>query len=209
METAFKSKMRFRQFAPSKFGSIVTIVRFASIQTMIYDFRSVWLKLNGAKDCFHMQTSFYLLLTVFLVLCVFMSGLILIQRGRGGGLASAFGGAGGNTAFGSKTGDVLTWATAVVFLLFMLMAIGLNVMGEKIHENRVVGSGGTSPVLPSSPTEGPTRAVPTSEAPAATTTQAASSEIVPSDTNALPPETEKPTESLPANSTGDSPTTQP
>ena len=35
------------------------------------------------------------------------------QKGRGGGLASAFGGAGGNTAFGSKTGDVLTWISIV------------------------------------------------------------------------------------------------
>ncbi|HQY89851.1 MAG TPA: preprotein translocase subunit SecG, partial [Tepidisphaeraceae bacterium] len=83
-----------------------------------------------------MNTSFYLLLVAFLVLCLFMCGLILIQRGRGGGLASGFGGAGANTAFGSKTGDVLTWTTAIVFAVFVAMTIGLNMMAERIHNGR-------------------------------------------------------------------------
>src|SRR5260370_32208441 len=62
----------------------------------------------------------------YLVVCLFLTLWVLIQKGRGGGLASAFGGAGGNTAFGSKTGDVLTWATSVVFGIFLLLAIVLN-----------------------------------------------------------------------------------
>ena len=45
-------------------------------------------------------------------------------------LSSAFGGAGGSTAFGSKTGDVLTWATSVVFGVFMLLAIALNLVAN-------------------------------------------------------------------------------
>ena len=51
--------------------------------------------------------------------------------GRGGGLASAFGGGSGNTAFGSKTGDVLTWATSVIFGLFLLLAVSLNLLANK------------------------------------------------------------------------------
>jgi preprotein translocase subunit SecG len=74
---------------------------------------------------------FFLFITLFLIVCLFMILLVLIQKGRGGGLASAFGGMGGNTAFGSKTGDVLTWATSVVFGIFLLLAITLNVMAEK------------------------------------------------------------------------------
>ena len=50
-----------------------------------------------------------------LIVSLFLILLVLIQKGRGGGLSSAFGGGGGNTAFGSKTGDVLTWATSIVF----------------------------------------------------------------------------------------------
>ena len=37
---------------------------------------------------------------------IFMILLILVQRGRGGGLAGALGGMGGSSAFGAKAGDV-------------------------------------------------------------------------------------------------------
>ena len=67
---------------------------------------------------------------LFIIVCLFLILLVLIQKGRGGGLASAFGGAGGNTAFGSKTGDVLTWATSIVFGIFLVLAIVLNLMAN-------------------------------------------------------------------------------
>jgi preprotein translocase subunit SecG len=73
---------------------------------------------------------FYLTLVLFLLVCLILILLVLIQKGRGGGLASAFGGGGGNTAFGSKTGDVLTWATSIVFGVFLLLAIFLNLLAN-------------------------------------------------------------------------------
>src|SRR5829696_3032291 len=77
---------------------------------------------------------FWLTLVLFVFVCLFLILLILIQKGRGGGLASAFGGAGGNTAFGSKTGDVLTWATSVVFGIFLLLAVALNLLANARQE---------------------------------------------------------------------------
>src|SRR3954463_9805566 len=69
--------------------------------------------------------------TLFGVISCFLILLVLIQKGRGGGLSSAFGGGGGgSTAFGAKTGDVLTWATSIVFGVFMLLAIGLNLVAN-------------------------------------------------------------------------------
>lgn len=47
-------------------------------------------------------------------LSVFLILLVLIQRGRGGGLTGALGGAGGQSAFGSKAGDTFTVITVVV-----------------------------------------------------------------------------------------------
>jgi preprotein translocase subunit SecG len=73
---------------------------------------------------------FYISMLIFLLICVFLVMLVLIQKGRGGGLASAFGGAGGNTAFGSKTGDVLTWATSILFGLFLFLAVTLNLLAN-------------------------------------------------------------------------------
>ena len=66
-----------------------------------------------------------ILTVLFGAVAFFMMLLILLQKGRGGGLSSAFGGAGGNTAFGTKTGDVFTWATAVIFAVFLLLSMAL------------------------------------------------------------------------------------
>lgn len=75
---------------------------------------------------------FWLCLVLFITLSLFLILLILIQKGRGGGLAGAFGGGGGggNTAFGSKTGDVLTWTTSVAFGLFLVLAVSLNLLAD-------------------------------------------------------------------------------
>jgi preprotein translocase subunit SecG len=62
-------------------------------------------------------------MVLFLVTAVLLSLLVLVQRGRGGGLAGAFGGAGGSSAFGTKTADIFIKATAVLGGIFFLLAI--------------------------------------------------------------------------------------
>lgn len=49
-------------------------------------------------------------------LSIFLILLILVQRGRGGGLAGALGGPGGQSAFGTKAGDLFTRITSFVAL---------------------------------------------------------------------------------------------
>src|SRR5437667_4842394 len=56
-----------------------------------------------------------LLLGLFLIL------LVLIQRGKGGGLAGAFGGVGGSSAFGSRAGDVFTRVTIAVAAVWIIL----------------------------------------------------------------------------------------
>lgn len=60
---------------------------------------------------------------VFIVVCLLLIMVVLLQKGRGGGLGAAFGGA-GSSAFGTRTGDVFTWITIVLTALFLLLAIG-------------------------------------------------------------------------------------
>ena len=78
----------------------------------------------------------WIFFVLFLFVSVIMILLVLVQKGRGGGLSSAFGGGGGNTAFGAKTGDVLTWATSIVFALFVFIAIALNLFVAKLPHNQ-------------------------------------------------------------------------
>lgn len=111
---------------------------------------------------------FYSLLVLFMVVCLFLILLVLIQKGRGGGIASAFGGMGGNTAFGSKTGDVLTWATSVVFGVFLLLAIVLNLLANYQSDARKRAMGGT-PAADVAPT--PAESTPVALPPAAPGTQ--------------------------------------
>jgi preprotein translocase subunit SecG len=57
---------------------------------------------------------------------LFLILLVLVQRGRGGGLAGALGGMGGQSAFGTRAGDTFTWityATALVWIVLAALAI--------------------------------------------------------------------------------------
>ena len=49
-----------------------------------------------------------------LIVGILLIFLVLIQRGKGGGLAGAFGGAGGSSAFGSRAGDLFTRVTLIL-----------------------------------------------------------------------------------------------
>ena len=66
----------------------------------------------------------YLLMTLLMFSGLFLIGLILLQRGRGGGLAGAFGGMGGQSAFGTKAGDVFTRITIGVASAWILLCAG-------------------------------------------------------------------------------------
>jgi len=50
--------------------------------------------------------------------------LVLVQNDEGGGIGGMFGG-GANTAFGSRSGNVLTRATTVLGSLFLIISLGL------------------------------------------------------------------------------------
>ena len=94
---------------------------------------------------------YWIFLPLFLFVCFIMILLVLIQKGRGGGLSSAFGGSGGNTAFGAKTGDVLTWATSVVFALFVVLAVILSLVCDKLSTHNATAPQAQQAPMPGSP----------------------------------------------------------
>ena len=67
--------------------------------------------------------------------------VVLIQKGRGGGLSGAFGGGLASGILGSKTGDFLTWVTIGLAGMFIL----LSVLLAKFYKP-TISDFGTAPV---------------------------------------------------------------
>ena len=125
-----------------------------------------------------MSMWFSILTVLFILSSIILVLVILVQRPQGGGLAQAFGGASGggtDTAFGGRTGDVLTYLTMGAFALYLLVAIGLNVvdnqnstLGTQTEEQMIEPA-----LLPTDPTKttvAPTGTTPTTPASDATLT---------------------------------------
>jgi preprotein translocase subunit SecG len=60
---------------------------------------------------------------VLLLLSAFLILLVLIQRGKGGGLIGALGGAGGSSPFGSRAGDQFTRLTIYVAIAWLFLTM--------------------------------------------------------------------------------------
>jgi preprotein translocase subunit SecG len=74
---------------------------------------------------------YYLVAVLYVLACLMLVLVVLLQQGKGGDIASAFGGGGSQTAFGARAGaTVLTKATAILGTLFMIGALTLGIMGR-------------------------------------------------------------------------------
>ena len=78
-----------------------------------------------------MQFLNVLLYILLAVTSLFLICLVLIQRGKGGGLAGAFGGAGGSSAFGTKAGDVFTRVTMISAGVWIALNMLLVVLSNR------------------------------------------------------------------------------
>jgi preprotein translocase subunit SecG len=67
-----------------------------------------------------------ILAAIFVIGSVVLILVVLIQKGKGGGLSGAFAGGMASGILGSKTGDVLTWITISVASLFIVVALVLD-----------------------------------------------------------------------------------
>jgi preprotein translocase subunit SecG len=88
---------------------------------------------------------------IFVLCAVALVLIVLIQKGKGGGLGGVFGGGLASGILGSKTGDFLTWVTVSLVGLFLLLAGVL----AKFYKPTVSDFGGPAvqqqPVSPQQP----------------------------------------------------------
>jgi preprotein translocase subunit SecG len=83
-----------------------------------------------------------LLVTVHVIICLFLIGVVLLQQGKSADLAGAFGGQGSQTAFGPRgAANLLTKLTTWSAILFMFTSIGLTIMMSRRAADHSVLSG--------------------------------------------------------------------
>ena len=112
------------------------------------------------------------LLTMFFVLnCLVLIIVVLLQSGKAADLAGAFGGAGSQTAFGPRgAASVLSQATTWCAIMFMVCALAMVVRVDRSVEN---GEGGGSILQQFSKPATKTTPAPANSAPAPATQQPA------------------------------------
>ena len=87
---------------------------------------------------------YYLVAAIYVVVCLVLMLVVLLQQGKGGDIASAFGGGASQAAFGARSGaTVLSRATTVCAVLFIVGALVLGILGQR-GPGSVVG-GRTAP----------------------------------------------------------------
>ena len=105
---------------------------------------------------------YYLVVTLYVLICGLLIVTILLQQGKGGDIANAFGGGGGSQAvFGARSGaTLLTRATSVLAALFVIGALALTVWGTRGPSSVVGGVEGPAPT-PAPPVNATPAATPT------------------------------------------------
>lgn len=71
-----------------------------------------------------------LLIAVHVIVSVFLIAVILLQAGRGGGLSDTFGSSQVEHMFGTKSTNILTKATSVCAIGFIVTCLSLAVMSS-------------------------------------------------------------------------------
>jgi len=70
-----------------------------------------------------------LLITLHVICCLFLIGVVLLQQGKSADISSAFGGQGSQTAFGPRgAANLLTRLTSWSAVIFMLTSISLTIL---------------------------------------------------------------------------------
>jgi len=101
---------------------------------------------------------YYLIVTLYVLVCGLLIITILLQQGKGGDIANAFGGGSSQAVFGARSGaTLLTRVTSVLAAVFVIGAITLTVLGTRGPSSVVGGIDGPAPA----PAPVPMNATPT------------------------------------------------
>jgi preprotein translocase subunit SecG len=73
-----------------------------------------------------------LLVILYVLVCIFLVLVVLLQQGKGADLAGAFGGGGSQTSFGPRSAsNIMHRMTTVSFVLFVVLSLALAILSGK------------------------------------------------------------------------------
>jgi preprotein translocase subunit SecG len=105
---------------------------------------------------------YYLVVTLYVLICGLLIITILLQQGKGGDIANAFGGGSSQAVFGARSGaTLLTRATSVLAALFVIVAMVLTVWGQRGPGSVVSGTPEPPAVVTPTANTTPATSVPT------------------------------------------------
>ena len=123
----------------------------------------------------------YLVSTLYVLVCLVLLMVILLQQGKGD-MAAAFGGGSSNSAFGARTGaTLLSKVTAGLAAAFMIGSLALGIVGQRGTSGSIM-SGTRGPA----PAPAPAQSAPATGAPAASGTTAPRGSTTPATPLATP-----------------------
>ena len=109
---------------------------------------------------------YYAAVGIYVLVCLTLILVVLLQQGKGGSMANAFGGGASQAAFGARSGaTVLSRATTVCAVIFVVGAVMLGIMGQR-GPGSVIGGRSQPLSAPAAPAPAPTAPAPAAPAPA-------------------------------------------
>jgi preprotein translocase subunit SecG len=111
-----------------------------------------------------------LLVIVFIIVCLFLILVVLLQQGKGADVAAAFGAASTQASFGPRgTTTLMHKLTTGSFILFVVLCLGLSVLTSRGGRSVTSGLKGKAPVSAPAPAKpaAPAQNAPKQEAPPA------------------------------------------
>ncbi len=87
-----------------------------------------------------MMFLYFFTIAVFMILCILLCGVILMQESKSSGLGASFGGEASESLFGTSTADVLKRFTAWLSIVFLIACVLLSLWTSALGRSTTTSS---------------------------------------------------------------------